>query len=178
MELLIFYATCFCAILRECGSQCDLPPSLLPYVTLYPCLVHWFWGAHLIKLLNLQLRYLVWLSPALELEAVWKPPLGQPYVGPFVSKAKAVGLRESKRSRCKKFSKRDYSLRFGCRGTWGKEKMWMYGNCITLDPGENQLLFTPLGHWHAPTSISPFFAWAPLLCCFIFLKSDNLCLQQ
>lgn len=32
------------------------------------------------------------------------------------------------------------------RCTWGKEKMWMYGDCITLDPGENQLLFTPLGH--------------------------------
>lgn len=114
----------------------------------------------------MQLRYLVWLSPALELEAVWKPPLGQPYVGPFVSKAKGVGLRESKRSRCVKFSKEERlcSLRFGCRGTWGKEKMWMYGNCITLDPGENQLLFTPLGQMVCTYQYFSFFL-LELPCC-------------
>lgn len=39
-------------------------------------------------------------------------------MGPFVSKAKGVGLTESKRSRCVKFSREERlcSLRFGCRG--------------------------------------------------------------
>lgn len=54
----------------------------------------------------------------------------------------------------------------------------MYGNRITLDPRENQLLFTPLGHMVCTYQYLSFFCLSSLIVLLHFLKSGNFCLQQ